>query len=800
MKVFSYKIILFVFFAVVAVSVYGQNHKLDSLKRVLQTEKEDTNRVKTLIELSWETNDNKTSRHYADEALALSNKLAYIRGKGDAYYRYGKIHYALGNDSAALKSYFMALSVRKQENDQERVANTLLMIGEVFQKTDLADAIKYNQSALETVKKMGYKDRIFDIAYNLSQLYNSNHNYRKAVITMTNALEFFKNIGDKKRTAIAYQLLAAVYMVQNNLPENLKNLYISLKLYQQLADKYGIATNLQYIGAAYQGMGNYSDALKSLVEAAKIRQQIGDKIGSGQTYATIAELYSSEGRYPEALQNVEVALQLFQKPEMPSWGIPMCYGIMGRIYERQGDSALSKRKLTDATINYSKAEKYYLLALEKRKADNSSQGITESYTAIGGVELKLKHFFAAKAYLKKGLKLSLAFNVKRNLQYIYLSLSELDTIEGNYKQAYIDYTKHILYRDSTFNDEDKTKAVQIKMQSEFDKKEAIASAEQAKKDAEAKRVKDKQYFTIAALGVIVFAILAIALIQLRNNKQKQKANIVLQHEKQKVESTLLELKATQTQLIQSEKMASLGELTAGIAHEIQNPLNFVNNFSDVNSELIEELEQEADKGNFDEVKSIANDIKENEQKINHHGKRADAIVKGMLQHSRASTGKKELTDINALADEYLRLSYHGLRAKDKEFNADIKTDFDETIGKIEVVQQDIGRVLLNLYNNAFYAVNEKKRQLDGTFEPAVAVTTKRTGHKVEILVKDNGYGIPQKVVDKIFQPFFTTKPTGQGTGLGLSLSYDIIKVHGGELKVETKEGEGAAFIVQLPAI
>jgi two-component system NtrC family sensor kinase len=247
-------------------------------------------------------------------------------------------------------------------------------------------------------------------------------------------------------------------------------------------------------------------------------------------------------------------------------------------------------------------------------------------------------------------------------------------------------------------------------------------------------------------------------------------------------------------------MASLGELTAGIAHEIQNPLNFVNNFSDVNAELIEELKKELQADNKEEAILIADDIKENEQKINQHGKRADAIVKGMLHHSRVSKGTKEPIDINDLADEYLRLSYHGLRAKNKDFNATIETSFDESIGNIEVVPQDIGRVLLNLYNNAFYAVNERKSQLNGTFEPAVTVSTKRTGDKVEIVVKDNGNGIPEKVVDKIFQPFFTTKPTGQGTGLGLSLSYDIIKAHGGEIRVETRQGEGAEFIITLPIV
>ena len=273
--------------------------------------------------------------------------------------------------------------------------------------------------------------------------------------------------------------------------------------------------------------------------------------------------------------------------------------------------------------------------------------------------------------------------------------------------------------------------------------------------------------------------------------------------------SLDDLRLTQTQLIQAEKMASLGELTAGIAHEIQNPLNFVNNFSEVNDELLKELKAEAEKGNLDEVKAIAKDIEFNSEKINHHGRRADAIVKGMLQHSRTSSGQKEPTDINALADEYLRLAYHGLRAKDKSFNATMKTGFDESIGKINIIPQDIGRVILNLINNAFYAVDERKKSphpLKGGMEcePIVTVTTKRLGPpsgdrgKIEIRVADNGNGIPQKVLDKIFQPFFTTKPTGQGTGLGLSLSYDIVKAHGGELKVETKEGEGTVFVIYLP--
>jgi len=316
-----------------------------------------------------------------------------------------------------------------------------------------------------------------------------------------------------------------------------------------------------------------------------------------------------------------------------------------------------------------------------------------------------------------------------------------------------------------------------------------------------------------------YAVLFTALVVLIHRYQKRK---VINAERERtrakqleqakeIEKAYHELKTTQTQLIQSEKMASLGELTAGIAHEIQNPLNFVNNFSDVNTELINELEQEADKGNIDEVKAIAKNIRGNEQKINQHGKRADSIVKGMLQHSRTSSGQREPTDINALCDEYLRLAYHGLRAKDKSFNAKIETDFDKNVGNINIIPQDIGRVILNLINNAFYAVTEKKKTAGEQYQPTVTISTisisspfpegmpLARGRGVEIKVIDNGGGIPQKIVDKIFQPFFTTKPTGQGTGLGLSLAYDIIKAHGGEIKVETNEGGGSTFRIELPA-
>ncbi len=271
----------------------------------------------------------------------------------------------------------------------------------------------------------------------------------------------------------------------------------------------------------------------------------------------------------------------------------------------------------------------------------------------------------------------------------------------------------------------------------------------------------------------------------------------LEEAKNKIEITLNDLKAAQAQLVQAEKMASLGELTAGIAHEIQNPLNFVNNFSEINNELLDDLKVAIANNDAAEIEAIFNDLKENESKVTSHGKRAESIVKGMLLHSRGNSGQKEPTDINAFCDEYLRLSYHGFRAKDKSFNADFKLEADESLPKIEVVPQDIGRVLLNLINNAFYAVNEKAKHNENSFNPMVVVKTGIKDNLIEIRVKDNGYGIPQNVKDKIFQPFFTTKPTGQGTGLGLSLSYDIVKANGGSIAVNSNEMEGTEFIITL---
>ncbi|MEP6949900.1 MAG: ATP-binding protein [Ginsengibacter sp.] len=575
---------------------------------------------------------------------------------------------------------------------------------------------------------------------------------------------------------------------------------------------------LPFINSDDEDDNDYAEDLKQLNATLKTKERLGDKKGMAQIYDSIARIYSKQGKYNEALDKQIAALKIFQQQGMPGTELPGSYMSIADTYINQGDKLSEEGNNSNAVNQYTEALKNTFLGLKGWQDAGKKDGVAQSYLKLGSLSIKLNNPSDARQYLEKGLQLSKEINDKKSLASVYSNLSFLDNKEGNYKQAYEYYRLYTIYRDSVDNVEISDKFSQAQLKHDYEIKEANLRAAQAKKDAEAKRARNIQYMVIGSLVIIILAVSIIVFIQHRNNKQKQKANLLLRDQNEKVESTLSELKSTQSQLIQSEKMASLGELTAGIAHEIQNPLNFVNNFSEVNKELLLELKEEINNGNIAEVKIIADDVIDNEEKINHHGKRADAIVKGMLQHSRSGKGKKEPADINALADEYLRLSYHGLRAKDKSFNAGIKTHFDERIGKINVIPQEIGRVLLNLVNNAFYAVHEKKKSLQvlnggkdlptvlAGYEPTVTVSTKAIkpssgslGEGVLISVKDNGNGIPQKVLDKIFQPFFTTKPTGEGTGLGLSLSYDIVKAHGGEIKIETKEGEGAEFIIQLPA-
>jgi signal transduction histidine kinase len=518
---------------------------------------------------------------------------------------------------------------------------------------------------------------------------------------------------------------------------------------------------------------NNEQAIVHFREARRISSEIGHNNRQMMANMNLGRSYLNADKADSALIFEKEAEQLAIKTNFKKY-LGQVYSIIAGVYQKKNDRA--KEKL------------YYHLSIQTGKEQNNLNSLSASYFAI------------TRYFLAEHEKDSSLYYAMKNLETIQ-QLGPVTGLTVNpgtvYENIYLSYKLRnekdslFKYQGLTLTVKDSLYKIRIKNLTAF---QNVGLNEQLRlQNAEKERIayqnKIRTGLMLAGIGVL----LLLAIIFYWNNRQKHKAKI-------KIEEAYDNLKATQQQLIQSEKMASLGELTAGIAHEIQNPLNFVNNFSEVNEELVKELKGEADKGNLEEVKAIANDIAFNSEKINHHGKRADTIVKGMLQHSRASSKVKEPTDINVLADEYLRLAYHGLRAKDKSFNADIKTDFDNNIGKINITPQDIGRVILNLINNAFYAVDEKKKGNQNGYEPTVLISTKKNIGKIEISVKDNGNGIPQKVLDKIFQPFFTTKPTGQGTGLGLSLSYDIVKAHGGELKVETKEGYGSEFKITLPTI
>ncbi len=545
--------------------------------------------------------------------------------------------------------------------------------------------------------------------------------------------------------------------------------------------------------------GNAKQEIFYLKEAIKNGKIINDPYRIGLSHMNLGYAYLKLNEFDSALFCEQEAYTYFNKAFSNKY-LSNVFTWTGDIYLKKGNRELAKQ--------------YYSASIQSAIDQASFGTITGSYYGLSKCYKTEGDLDSSIFYAYKSLKsIQLAGNTRHmefsigdlyeNLADCYELKMKMDSVRKYHKLAL--KAKDSIYRERVNN---LTKFQNLN----FNEQLRLRDIE---KDKQAYQSKIRTYFLLG--GLAVFSL--IAFILFRNNRQKQKANKNLQEQKDKVESTLQELKSTQAQLIQSEKMASLGELTAGIAHEIQNPLNFVNNFSEVSSELLEEMKQEIDKGDLEEVKAIADDVQQNMKKILHHGKRADGIVKGMLQHSRSSSSVKEPTDINALADEYIRLTYHGLRAKDKSFNAIIQTDFDGTIGNINIIPQDIGRVILNLLTNAFYActerhrhvVEEKRKAENGKlnasassagqpYEPTVSVSTKKVGNKVEIEIADNGNGIPKKVLDKIFQPFFTTKPTGQGTGLGLSLSYDIVtKGHGGELKAETKEGEGSRFTIILPA-
>ena len=456
--------------------------------------------------------------------------------------------------------------------------------------------------------------------------------------------------------------------------------------------------------------------------------------------------------------------------------------------------ARAQLKHTDSLKNETKKENYkltlegYRNAIAAAKSIHLNVGIIDAYNEIARFYTNNGELDSAVYYSKKAIALDLEKNYPSGSLEAATQLADIYEKEHTPDSAFKYLKLTISLKDYLFNQQKERDLKKLAFIGQLNQQELQKQQEEA-----TNRLK------IYALLGILLIILIVTFLQWRNSRHRKRANLRLQGQKEELESALEQLQLTQKQLIQSEKMASLGELTAGIAHEIQNPLNFVNNFSEVNIELISEMQTELENGTKEEVIGILEDIKQNLEKISHHGKRADGIVKGMLQHSRAGSNIKESTDINKLADEYFRLTYHGLRAKDKSFNAELITHFAEHLPPVDVVPQDIGRALLNLFTNAFYAVHQKQKKGAAKYQPTVTLSTGLEAGNVVIKVRDNGDGIPENIREKIMQPFFTTKPTGEGTGLGLSLSYEIVvNGHGGTVGIDSKEGEYTEFIIKLP--
>ena len=658
--------------------------------------------------------------------------------------------------------------------------------------TDKMKALTYGKYQLDKLKKSKTPNVEYISSAFLKQLrlpYRNSNMLSEGFQYFNEKLKEYKQNADSVGLADSYYVLGGFYRTIGLIDQAIYNMKKSVSYMRKNGTDNSIRpflnpigrnnwfSNIGVVGLYYLQKRDYNEVMKYTNIAYHEEQKRVNSTRSQNTTTTIAEAKLLSGQLDSVMYYLDLSFENKENQKEHDFiafalQIRALYKIKtGALEEAESDlikswKLIDENKIQPAARPGSIAPDYYL-ALIRIKQNKPDEAIALLVKDIG----RLK---------------SQRLDVLRD----YKLLAELHEQTGNNEKAKDYYKSYISLQDNLQADREKYGSLSFETEQQMNENELSITKLQSEN-----KISDltKKF----SFGIVALVLLLAGVVYYRF-KSKQKANKVL-------ETTLNNLQSTQSQLIQSEKMASLGELTAGIAHEIQNPLNFVNNFSEVNKELLAEMKDEMSKGNFDDAKEIASDVIANEEKINHHGKRADAIVKGMLQHSRSSSGVKEPTDINALCDEYLRLAYHGLRAKDKSFNATMKTDFDETIGTINIIPQDIGRVILNLITNAFYVVDEKKKSGIANYEPTVEVKTSKNppsggrGAEVLISVSDNGNGIPDVIKEKIFQPFFTTKPTGQGTGLGLSLAYDIVKAHGGEFKVETIEDKGTNFIIILPA-
>lgn len=666
---------------------------------------------------------------------------------------------------------------------------------------DSPKSFELSKESVELARRINYKKGLAHGLKSLAFCFVRVAKNEEAFPLLIEAQALLESQNDLEGLAVVNGYLAIVQRNRGDIGASLELSFKALELSQKTGFRENEGTDLYQIGVTYRHLGNFEKALDYLYRSLSIYREDKNSLFQSYPINVIGSIYFENGDYAKALELFEEGLA-GRRASMDKLGEAGSLDNIGLIHFKLGnyseainycqqsftiaESTGDKRTQSNALLHLAeiykqtgdikKATRFSNESLEIKKSIGDKRREVETLLFLADLHKIVSGDNKVLALLDEALKVAEDLKMLDLLSQTRLQLSEYHKHHGNYKEALMHLDSHI-----NLEKEFHKNAIAQKVSN----LEITYKAEEARKEADTVK---------------------------QRNEQLTRLNEEIEAQRKKLVETLADLKATQAQLIQSEKMASLGELTAGIAHEIQNPLNFVNNFAEVNKELIEEVKSEKIKDkssrNEDLENELLNDIDQNLEKILLHGKRADAIVKGMLQHSRMSSGQKELTDINALVDEYLRLAHHGFRSKDKSFDSRLESDFDGSIGKINIIPQDIGRVILNLINNAFYTVKERAASCkllavslptgQAGYEPRVSVKTNRNGENVLITVSDNGSGIADSIKEKIFQPFFTTKPTGQGTGLGLSLAYDIVKAHSGEIKVESKEGEGSKFIIQLP--
>ncbi len=680
-------------------------------------------------------------------------------------------------------------AITKLNDDSVKVSH-YLDLGLELMGSDTKQSIYYLDEAIQLASRINYKKGLAR-AYNVKgRALTQQGDFQEAILVFDQSLNEYRDIKDQTGEANILSNLGSIYFMSGNSTKALELHFESLKISEELDNKLRIGTSLNNIGTVYQkNQSTTNEALTFFKKALEVFQGIDLKQGMATASMNIGEVYFLESKYDSAIYFHQLALELVDVTLDATFPLTQ----LGEINAALG--------------NFQKAFGFHKRALEISERLDAKFEMTQDLIGLAKTQRKQKDFEAAIISLERAKSLAIEIDAKNELMDVYLNLAEIQALIGDYKAAYENEINVKSVKEEIAKSSTEQMIQQLQFEFALDQKEAEIELLQKDTELNNAAVFNQRIIIIASLaGLVMFVIISISLF--RNNLIKQKANRLLQVQKEeiyaqreKVESAFDQLKSAQAQLIQSEKMASLGELTAGIAHEIKNPLNFVTNFSEVCTELIDEMKEELAGGNQKVAIEIADDIKTNLEKINLHGRRADSIVQGMLEHSKRGSGQKQETNINALADEFLRLTNQSFLAKDKDFRVELQTNLDPNLPNISVVPQDIGKVLLNLYSNAFYALsNSDVRKKNLEFIPRITVSTKNLGNKIQVSVQDNGPGIPDSIKDKIFQPFFTTKPTGQGTGLGLSLSYDIVKAHGGELKVKTKMNEGSEFIIVLPTV